>query len=336
MRGPGWMAAACLVMLGGCQLSARDELRRHDSRRRPVVPVRPVTAADEHSSGEAAPSAAPGTTEGSDPAGKPADGADPALDDGRRRRMLDDLARLREAFVVSAKELVTNNAWGSIPELAARTAGQVSKVPDWHVVAAGDLDPPLREAAVHALVCRGLRDGSGACTSADALLPAGAALCVDAVRVLQQARALRQGLPFEPVAKAVGFPDDPALVQAARAALAEGNAGDCARLGPGPGEPSGWSEALCRVLAAGDPARCDDDPDPSRRAVCRGMARALLDTVGRPLPSPGPPLEEMYRRWSLGGDAVPECLAEPLAVLTLDARVQAVFAPETAALVPTP
>lgn len=323
-----------VTVLGGCQLAARDGLRRRGPRPRPARPALVAPVAEARPGGsEAPPSAAtPGC---SDPAGgcatKAADG-----DDGEeRKRLVDELARLREAFVSAAKDLVGNNGWGSIPAASAQLAGRISQVPGWRTVPAEDLDLPLREAAVHALVCRGLLDGAGACISADALLPGGAALCVDAVRVLQQARALRQGLAFERAAKAVGFPDEPALAQAARAALVDGNAADCARLGPGPGEPTGWSESLCRVLAAGDPARCEDQPEPVRRAVCRGMARALLDTVGRTPPS-ARPVEEMYRRWSLGGDALPECLAEPLAILVTHPLVQAAFVPTPAADGPVP
>lgn len=334
MRGVRWLvlilAAAGWV---GCQLAARDELRRHPPRPRPVVPVSAAPQRGGGSGGEE--SAGPGS-EGSG-AGGPVEGgaAEAAADAEQAPRRLDALARLRESFVAAAKELVGTNAWVSIPELAARIAGQVSKVPGWREVPAASLETPLRETALHALVCRALRDGAGACASADALFADGTAVCTDAVRALQQARALRQGVSFEPAARAVGFPDDRAVVGAARAALLEGNAGDCARLGAGPGEPHGWSEALCRAVAAGDPARCDEIAVPHRRPICRGLSRALLDATGRPSPPDGP-LEAMYRRWSLGGDVSPECLAEPLAVLALHPQVQAAFATETAALVPSP
>lgn len=331
----------CSVLLlaatfwAGCQLAAHDELRRHPPAPRPPKPARvalgsggtpgeqpaPVSAGGETETG-------PGVVEGEGEAGAEPGGApDP--------RRLDALARLRESFVASAKEIVGTNAWVSIPELAARIAGQASKVPGWREVSAADLEPPLRETAVHSLVCRALRDGAGACASADAVFADGAAVCTDAVRVLQQARALRARAPFDAAAKAVGFPDDGALIDAARAALVAGDAAQCARLGGTAGQPHGWSETLCRAVAAGDPARCDGATVPHHRSFCRGLSLALLDAVGRPS-SAADPLQAMYRRWSLGGDVAPECLAEPLAVLALDPAVQAAFSAETAPLVPTP
>ena len=329
-----WLVVVMLATVVGCQSAARDGLRRRGPPPRPAAPALPAPVAKLLPDGAATPS--PGATPGcSDPAGGLKDEPAPLAADAERVRLVDALAPLREAFVVAAKEVIGTNGWGSIPAVSTQFAGKVSSVPGWHTVPSDDFDQPLREAAVHALVCRGLLDGSGACLSADALLPKGAPLCVDAVRVLQQARALRQGVTFERAAQAVGFPDDPTLVQAARGALVDGNDADCGRFGPGPGEPTGWNEALCRVLAAGDPAGCDVEPEPTLRAVCRGLARGLLDAVGRTPPA-GRPQEDMYRRWSLGGDAIPECLAEPLAVLTVHPLIQAAFAPESARLGPRP
>ena len=336
MHGVRWLVVTWTAAgWAGCQLAAHDELRRHPPRPRPAAPVAAASERGEAAGGTAATGSGAAGVGVAGAAESGTVGAAAESGAGPTPGRLDALARLRESFVASAKEIVETQAWGSIPELAARVAGQVSEVPGWHAVPAASLDAPLRETAVHALVCRALRDGAGACASADALFADGGAVCTDAVRVLQQARALRQGVSFEPAARAVGFPDDRAVVGAARAALLEGSGGDCARLGAGPGQPHGWSEALCRAVAAGDPSSCDEAAAPHRRPICRGLARALLDAAGRSSSADGP-LEAMYRRWSLGGDVSPECLAEPLAVLALHPQLQAVFGTETAALVPSP
>jgi hypothetical protein len=318
------MGVALLTVVAGCQLAARDELRRRGPTRRAAAPVMvPAPGADEAPAPEA-----PGCSDG---AGKCGEKAAPVEDDQARRRLLEELAGQRDALVAAAKELVGSNDWGAIPALAARIAGQLSATPGWRTVLADDIDLPLRETALHTLVCRGLADGVGACLSADALLPRGTALCTDAVRVLQQVRLLRQGLPFERVAQAAGFPAEATLAAAVRAAVVDGAAVECARLGAGPGEPTGWSVPLCRAVATGDTASCKEADDPAHQLICRGLARAMLDAVGRGRPS-GRPAEEMYRRWSLGGDAIPECLAEPLAGLAMHPLVQAASTPDAAVL----
>jgi hypothetical protein len=242
------------------------------------------------------------------------------------RALEEQLARVRDAYLEYARKLFERRPWEELPGAMREFAVEASAVPGWRPVAADGLEWALREATLLESACRSLRADPAACDTADGIASEGAHDCRLLAQLLDSVHQLAQGESLDQAVPLVGSTDDPALIDAGRAALLGGDVAACDRFGKRGQSPADWATAFCRAVAGRDRAACDGLSEPRERARCGMFAAWLLSAIGHPFATGGAGEAVLLRRLDELAQGE-DCGARALALLAAGAEVAAAFVP---------